>query len=90
MTPTSQRSTTAPSTPSPEPGSAPLHVFSTVFELMVQHTTRGDWASFAQAYLDPIETLVVGPPKSKINGVVFCAIPAHKVVKELGAALKPI
>ncbi|KAH7231726.1 uncharacterized protein BKA55DRAFT_680158 [Fusarium redolens] len=56
---------------------------------MVQHVTRGDWTSFAQAYLDPIETLVVGPTKPKVHGVVVCAILAHKVAKQLKEALKP-
>ncbi|GKU10917.1 unnamed protein product [Fusarium langsethiae] len=69
--------------------SAPLYIFSAEFESMVQHVTRGDWTSFAQAYLDPIETLVVGPTKPKVDGVVVCAILAHKVAKQLKEALKP-
>ena len=35
---------------------------------------------FVQAYLDPIETLIMESSKPKIDGVV-CAILAHKVAK---------
>lgn len=69
--------------------SAPLYVFSTEFESMVPHATRGDWASFLQAYLDLIETLIVEPSKPKVDWVVVSAILAQKVEKQLEEALKP-
>lgn len=68
--------------------SAPLYVFSAEFESMVQHASRGDWASFAQAYLDPIQTLVTEPSKSRVDGVLVGAILAHKVARQLEEALK--
>ncbi|KAG8673919.1 hypothetical protein FPOAC1_007238 [Fusarium poae] len=60
--------------------SAPLYIFSAEFESMVQHVTRGDWTSFAQAR---------GANEAKVDGVVVCAILAHKVAKQLKEALKP-
>ncbi|KAK0385550.1 hypothetical protein NLU13_6729 [Sarocladium strictum] len=78
----------APSTPSLEPAS-PLYVFSAEFESMVQYASRGDRASFAQAYLDPIQALARSPAKPIIDGVVVGAILAPKVAKQLENALKP-
>lgn len=69
--------------------SAPLYLFSAEFESMVQSASRGDWTSFAQAYLDPIDALVVSPSRSKVHGVVVGAILAHKVAKQLEDALRP-
>jgi aspartate racemase len=67
--------------------SAPLYIFSPEVKSMVQHITRGDWTSFAQANVDPIETLVVGPTKAKVDRVVVCPILAHKVAKQVKKAL---
>ncbi|KAH8175253.1 asp/Glu/Hydantoin racemase domain-containing protein [Sarocladium implicatum] len=69
--------------------SAPLYLFSAEFESMVQSASRGDWTTFAQAYLDPVDALVISPPKPKVQGVVVGAILAHKVAKTLEDALKP-
>jgi aspartate racemase len=69
--------------------SAPLYVFSAEFESMVQFASRGDWTSFAQAYLDPIQALITESSKPRVQGVVVGAILAHKVARQLEEALKP-
>lgn len=67
--------------------SAPLYVYSAEFESMVQFAGKGDWNSFAEAYIDPIKALTA--PPARVDGVVVGAILAHKVAKKLSAALEP-
>lgn len=60
--------------------SAPLYLYSADLETMIQYASRKDWASFASVYKDPITAL-----SQKVDGVVVCAILAHKVSKQLSA-----
>lgn len=57
---------------------APLYLFSPDFEEMVQLAGSGDWDAFAQVYGDAIDALA-----SKVDGVVVCAILAHKICTQL-------
>lgn len=68
--------------------SAPLHLYSADLELMIGYATSGRWSDFASCYIDAINALArfgqdsVEPNNSRkrqIDGVVICAILAHKV-----------
>ncbi|KAK9780671.1 putative Asp/Glu/hydantoin racemase [Seiridium cardinale] len=61
---------------------APLHLYSADLEAMVQFAGAGDWDGFAKVYTDAIEALV-----DKVDGVVVCAILAHKVSGRLNRCL---
>lgn len=50
----------------------------------MQYASRGDRASFAQAYLDSIQAPSTSPAKSSIDGVVVGAILAHKTLGLVG------
>ncbi|KAI0970504.1 Asp/Glu/hydantoin racemase [Xylaria arbuscula] len=61
---------------------APLYVYSTDLESMVQYATAGNWDAFAKVYTDPIDAL-----SSKVDAVVVSAILAHKAASRLRQAL---
>jgi aspartate racemase len=63
---------------------APLYLYSAEFHTMIQFASSGDWDAFAKVYTDAIEPLV-----GKIDGVVVCAILAHKVARPLKDFLLP-
>lgn len=61
---------------------APLHLYSADLEIMVQFAGAGDWEAFARVYTDAIEAL-----DGRVDGVVVCAILAHKVSSQLSRTL---
>ena len=60
---------------------APLYIYSANLEEMIQHASKNDWSSFASVYKDPIKALTSG--SQRIDGIVVCAILAHKVTSRL-------
>ncbi|KAH8901665.1 aspartate racemase [Thozetella sp. PMI_491] len=78
---------------------APLYLYSADLEDMIQHASSGRWSEFAGVYTDPIVALTkpresgtapgAGGGAPRIDGVVVCAILAHKVSRQLSAALEP-
>lgn len=66
--------------------SAPLYIYSANLEAMLQYASTSDWTSFASVYKDAIEALSAGA--QRIDGIVVCAILAHKVTSQLAAASK--
>jgi aspartate racemase len=61
---------------------ASLYLYSADLEAMIQHLGRGDLDAFARTYTDPIAALA-----SRVDGVVICAILAHKVAAQIRASL---
>lgn len=66
--------------------SAPLYMYSANLEAMIQYASSNDWDNFASVYKDPIDALTSGP--QRIDGIVVCAILAHKVTSQLTASSK--
>lgn len=62
---------------------APLHMYSANLEEMIQHAGAGDWGAFAKVYIDAIDSV-----RDKVDGVVVCAILAHKVSRQITDALR--
>lgn len=65
---------------------APLYMYSANLEEMIQYASKKDWSSFASVYKDPIKALTSG--SQRIDGIVICAILAHKVTSQLIAESK--
>lgn len=61
---------------------ASLYIYNANLEEMIQFASTGDWDGFAKVYIDAIDSLW-----DKVDGVVVCAILAHKVSKQLSNAL---
>lgn len=61
---------------------APLYMYSANLEDMIQFAGAGNWDAFAKVYIDAIDSV-----RDKIDGVVVCAILAHKVSRQLSDAL---
>lgn len=57
---------------------APLHIYSADLEAMIRFASAGNWSGFAKEYTDAIEPLA-----GRVDGVVVCAILAHKVSGQL-------
>lgn len=57
---------------------APLCMYSANLEEMVQFAGSGEWDAFARVYIDAIDSL-----RGKVDGIVICAILAHKVSAQL-------
>jgi aspartate racemase len=62
--------------------SAAIYLYSANLEEMIQFAASGDWDSFARVYIDAIDSV-----QDKVDGVVVCAILAHKVSDHLVNAL---
>ncbi|PCH01245.1 Aspartate racemase [Penicillium occitanis (nom. inval.)] len=60
---------------------APLYMYSANLEEMIQYASKNDWSGFASVYKDPIKALSSG--SQRIDGIVVCAILAHKVTSQL-------
>jgi aspartate racemase len=60
---------------------APLYIYSANLEEMIQYASKKDWSGFASVYKDSIKALSSG--SQRIDGIVECAILAHKVMSQL-------
>ncbi|VUC36227.1 unnamed protein product [Clonostachys rosea] len=61
-----------------------LYVYSTDLEEMIGYAGKGDWDSFAREYTGPVASL-----RNEIDGVVICAILAHKASEQISQAVAP-
>ncbi|KAH6656053.1 Asp/Glu/hydantoin racemase [Truncatella angustata] len=61
---------------------ASLFMYSANLEDMVQFAGAGDWDAFAKVYTDAITPLI-----GHVDGVVICAILAHRVSSQLARSL---
>ena len=61
---------------------APLHLYSANLDDMVGFATSGNWGAFAKVYTDAVDSL-----KGQVDGVIVCAILAHKVTQQINETL---
>lgn len=70
--------------------SAPLYIYSVDLEKQLSRISAGDWAGLAEEYTNSVVPLTLPNPntdKPSIDGVLMCAILAHKVSPQIQSAL---